>query len=735
MKKIINKYYTFIKYLFSAGICLLLDLTLFTIFNYLLKDRLDMLSITFSTILARIISSSINYFLNRNKVFKADDNKFDSTTFIEYVLLVITQMTVSAVSVTLIYKQIHFNETIIKFVVEVILFMVNFIVQRFFIFNKEYKNKNKYILMFYSLLSTIAIVINPILTNDLLKIDLQGKIIILAFVNTSLYAIYKRHYNNTSHYKPFNVLSIIFTLLLIFGYSFDVSDSSILVYGNIQYILLSIIKFFGYFIFIDFILNYVYDWINKLELKEYSSKRFNKLLNNLKTHPFKTSFIILLIVYSIYYIAFYPGIFGYDPSYQIQEYMGIKTFYTPDSILGNSSLITQFNPVIHTLLIGFLFSIGHNLNYDNLGLAIYTLIQMISFISILSYTIKVMFEEKVNNKLIYICLIAYLFVPFFPFYSLSAFKDTYYAMFFILFIVHVYKAIKYKMTKKDIFLLIIISMLVCTFRHNGFVTVLITLLLMIMILKQNRKQLLLVVAFISLIHFTYNKVINYYEVPPTSVREVLSVPLQQTSALIVNNEDIIEEEDKIIIDNIIDYSIVKEKYDPELSDPIKNTYKENATKKDLINYFSVWFKYLTKEPKIYIEATINNIYGYLYPEKQQWYFYYKKYKVLNQSGFDYHYIEILNPLRTVLTSYGMAFQYIPVISLITSIGLTAWIYLYLMVIILRNKKNKYILLLIPAFLTIAMCLVGPVNSYYRYVIPYSMSLPFILSVLYNEIKK
>ena len=118
----------------------------------------------------------------------------------------------------------------------------------------------------------------------------------------------------------------------------------------------------------------------------------------------------------------------------------------------------------------------------------------------------------------------------------------------------------------------------------------------------------------------------------------------------------------------------------------------------------------------------------------KWYFYYRKYVVLNLSGLDYHYIKVLEPLRVVLYSYGMAYQYIPVVSLTTSIGLTTWAYLYLTIIIFRNKKNKYVLMLIPAFLTILMCVVGPINTYYRYVIPYSMSLPFILCIIYNEIK-
>ncbi len=734
MKKIIDKYSTFLKYVLSAGICIAIDLSLFTLLNYLFKEKFDVLSIALSTIIARIISSCLNYYLNRNKVFNIDEKKFDTPTFIEYVFFVITQMIISSVSVTIVYQYTFYNETLIKFSVDVVLFFINFIVQKYFIFNNNFKKKKNTILLVYSLLSTLSILVNPVLTDNILKIDIQSKIIPLSIIFVSLYILYKKYYNNITRYKPFRVLSLIFTLILIFGYSFNTCDSSILVYGDIQYIALSIIKLFGYFIFINFILNFVYDYLDKLYLKDLEINKFKKIRDYFKLHPFKTSFIILLIIYSIYFIAFYPGIFGYDPSYQIQEYMGIPTFYTPAANITTNSLITRFNPVMHTLLIGFLFNIGHSLGYDNLGLALYTLIQMLVFILALSYTIKVMFEEKVNIKLIYGCLLIYALVPLFAFYSLSAFKDTYYAIFFILFIIQLYKLIKYKMNKKDIFILILVSIGVCAFRHNGFIMILITLIFSLLFLKENRKQLLLTIIFLSLIHFTYNQVLNYYKVPSTSIREVLSVPLQQTASLITNKEDIIEDQDKEIINKIIDYSIVKEKYNPELSDPIKNTYKENATKEDLNNYFKVWLKYLTKEPKIYIEATINNIYGYIYPENQNWYFYYKKYNVLNDSGFDYHYLKLLKPVRVVLSSYGFAYQYIPILNLTTSIGLTTWAYLYIMLILFRKKKNKYVLLLIPAFLTIAMCMVGPVNSYYRYVIPYSMSLPFILSILYNEIK-
>lgn len=735
MKKIIENNLTFIKYVFSAGFCFAVDLILFTIFNFIFKEKITF-SILLATVLARIISSCVNYLLNKNRVFNYENNKkIDSKTIFQYFCLVIIQMLVSSLTVTLIYKKTSFNESLIKIPVDCVIFLVNFFVQKNFIFNKDKKStkaKSNLILLLYGIITSISFIVNPIMTSEQLKISIKGHALILTILSFFLYYLYKKYYNQIKKYPIFLFVSIIFSLLLIFGYSFNEVDSGLLVYGNIQVILLSIIKLFGYGIFFNVILNLSYEIINKLSFKDLKP---NKLFDYLKKYPFKTSFILLFLVYGIYLIAFYPGVVGYDPSYQIKEVMGISNFYSESvNITNGNTLITQFNPILHTLLIGGLFKVGYLLGNVNFGIFLYTFIQEISFILILSYTIKFMFKEHVPEKIILAVLLIYALVPFFPFYSISAFKDTFYAMFFILFVLNLYNFIKYDAKIGNIIFLVLSSLGLCFFRLNGFLTVLLSLIALVIGNKRNRKFVLLSIAIICSVYLGYKGTINYLKITPTSRREVLSVPLQQTAALIVNKEEVIEPIDRLTIAKIIDYDMVKEKYNPELSDPIKNTYNKDATTEDLKNYFSVWFKYLIKEPVIYIEATINNMYGYFYPGAQNWYFYYKKYSVLNQAGFDYHY-NSLTFLRNLLTSYGFAFQYIPILNLFVNIGITAWIYLYLIAYLIIKKETKYLSILIPAILTILMCVIGPVNTYYRYVIPYSMSLPLLLSLIYINTKQ
>ena len=129
LKELIKKYEMFLKYIFVAGISFLIDITLFAFFNRILNFSFN---IILATILARIISSFINYLMNRDKVFKSTENKLK--TAIKYYILVIIQMFISAFLVNNLYGLFKINATIIKVPVELFLFICNYIIQKLFIF-------------------------------------------------------------------------------------------------------------------------------------------------------------------------------------------------------------------------------------------------------------------------------------------------------------------------------------------------------------------------------------------------------------------------------------------------------------------------------------------------------------------------------------------------------------------------------------------------------------------------
>ena len=113
------------KYIFSAGSSFLLDLILYTIFNFILK------SIILSTIIARILSSFYNYLFNSRIVFKNSNKK----TIIKYYCLAVIQMFASAIFVSILSNIfVNINSTIIKFFVDIVIFIVNYIIQKEMVF-------------------------------------------------------------------------------------------------------------------------------------------------------------------------------------------------------------------------------------------------------------------------------------------------------------------------------------------------------------------------------------------------------------------------------------------------------------------------------------------------------------------------------------------------------------------------------------------------------------------------
>ncbi len=137
MKELINKYSMFIKYIIVSCLSFIIDISFFNIFNFIFKS-LDY-RIIISTILARIISSLINFMLNKDKVFKS--NESTKVTIVKYYTLVIVQMLISAFVVNKLYKVLSINENFIKIPVEIILFICNYLIQKVLIFKRGNNEK------------------------------------------------------------------------------------------------------------------------------------------------------------------------------------------------------------------------------------------------------------------------------------------------------------------------------------------------------------------------------------------------------------------------------------------------------------------------------------------------------------------------------------------------------------------------------------------------------------------
>lgn len=139
IKDSIRIYKLFIKYIVSALSSFVLDILLFALFMHLLPDDISH-KIIVSTIIARVISSLYNYMINSKMVFK----KAGNNAIIKYFILVVIQMFASGFFVDILSENVFsFNPTWVKVIVDSVIFIVNFFIQREWVFkNKKEKVTN-----------------------------------------------------------------------------------------------------------------------------------------------------------------------------------------------------------------------------------------------------------------------------------------------------------------------------------------------------------------------------------------------------------------------------------------------------------------------------------------------------------------------------------------------------------------------------------------------------------------
>ena len=130
-------YSLFFKYIFASVSSFVLDFILYALFIKLTKNISFMSYILLSTICARVISATYNFAINKKQVFKSDQSVWK--TALAYFGLAVLTMFASGICVDLLVRYLSFNLYFTKILVDGILFLVNFKIQRDFIFTKRKK--------------------------------------------------------------------------------------------------------------------------------------------------------------------------------------------------------------------------------------------------------------------------------------------------------------------------------------------------------------------------------------------------------------------------------------------------------------------------------------------------------------------------------------------------------------------------------------------------------------------
>lgn len=313
---------------------------------------------------------------------------------------------------------------------------------------------------------------------------------------------------------------------------------------------------------------------------------------------------VIFLAYVPLFLTWWPGNFIWDAPYQMRNV--IRNYYT------------THHPLAHTLLMGGAYKLGQSVGNVAWGYQFYTLFQMLVLSSAFAYAVYYA-KKKGLPKLIWLGMLAWFALfPMHALFAITATKDVLCAAFFLYFIIFLIRLLVdgEAFSRYSYAGMIASGVLLALFRNNVMHALLATAVVIIFWIKGRKSKLKLVGIFAAIFILTQGA--NHALVAATNAigadvyRETFSVLLQCIARVgSYRTEEIpddLYEEMQLYID-----AKTMNRYNPYLSDEVKNNTNEYLLENNTLNFFKLWLKLGLKFPDEYFEAFITNSMGYWYP--------------------------------------------------------------------------------------------------------------------------
>ncbi len=507
----------------------------------------------------------------------------------------------------------------------------------------------------------------------------------------------------------------LFSFFLVFGYSFAKTDSWEYIFGSMKDFLASALA--GILLYMVFLwgIRCLFDRLGQEE------EHIPKPVNNkplswfLDRRPFLGAVMFLTAAWCPYLIAQYPAGMGHDAYSQLNQALGY-------------SQMTSHHPPFHTFWIGFCVKVGRRLGSMNLGIFLYVLTQAALAVGAIACFMWWLRQRGMSWKLRLAVLLFFGFFPLFPMYAATVIKDVPYSFVYLIYVLLFLEIAKdIREEKQELWRHLTVfggcSLLLMLLRVNGIYLAVPSaagvLLFGKKFWKKGRKLLLKAVFLLFLpvgIFLAYQDwLLPKLGVVPGSIAMAFSIPFQQTARYARDYPEEVTEEEKAIINEVLDYDYLATLYNPNLSDPLTYMYRD-PEKEELAAYFQLWFRQFLRHPGVYVEATMNNVYGMFYPGVDNTIIFFD---LLEEYGYNnFEQPRALAAYRQKMAAFTEGALRFPGLHLLNNMALWVWIFLLEFFFCWKEKRWDAVVAGIPALMTILVCIAGPaIFGHPRYVFP------------------
>lgn len=446
------------------------------------------------------------------------------------------------------------------------------------------------------------------------------------------------------------------------------------------------------------------------------------------------------------FLGTYPGVFAYDGVTQIFEVFGGE--------------ISAMHPVFHSLFISACFAVGIYFGSATLGMAIYSVSQMLIFSLCLAYVCHALAKRRAPIVLTVLSPFFFALCPMFAIMAVSSTKDVFFACAVVLCFVCFWDAVRepehFFYSKRGMLRFVLTAFFLFITKNNGIIFFMLTLPFFILFLrKYARRAALLAALCLALYLFYTGPVYLLLGVSGGNVRELLSVPIQQIARSVKTNGDELSAEDEELLYRYFAPEYLAN-YQPRISDFVKSGFDSSALIDDPFGFAELYVRLGARYPREYFEAvlalTLGNWYvGADYQGEEAlypfWYMEFDNKAFQSEAGLvknaegggallqrlgDYFSSPVLFLERCSLSAraedyYRAAAE--------RSGGLFApavpiWVLLFCVALCIYRKRYSYLCPLFFLFWFWVMLMLSPAVIY-RYSLPLILALPLVLAEAFS----
>ncbi|MBO4493222.1 MAG: hypothetical protein J5724_02430 [Ruminococcus sp.] len=441
-----------------------------------------------------------------------------------------------------------------------------------------------------------------------------------------------------------------------------------------------------------------------------------------KVAVFFSSMAVMLIMWLPVALYLYPAVITYDSIWQLQQATG-------------QTELTNHHPVLHTMIIKLTFNLGQWMfdGDDTKSVLVYTITQQLFLSSCFAYLVETLYRSKAKKSIVIFSLLFYVIPVYHAAYSVTMWKDVWFggiiAVMSSLLWRLLVKEKKFRLSVSEIALLFVFSLGMCLMRSNGlYAFVLLLIAGTVVFLRRSKSTVAVMTVALAVALIIKGPVYNVMGVKSVDIVESLSIPLQQVTYVAKNSENLTDEQ-RELLENVIDIDMIEDLYLNFISDNMKNLVRRHGNQEYIsehkLEYLKLWVELGLKYPDKYLNAYINQTCGYWFPDVQYWV---TATDCMND-GFDIKPDSKAGPFSDLFMYYLEAYIETPFLGLIYSVGTGVWVLIFMMGVVVRMNKRSMLIVYLPVLAVwLTLLIATPVFCEFRYIYSLFTSMPLLCTI-------